>query len=72
MEIVEYDRETGAPIRLNGEYARDDLDLAGPGIVKILENRYGETYPGLPWEKPPSPHSPATIAAENTAIRLVR
>ncbi|MFD2419934.1 hypothetical protein [Amycolatopsis pigmentata] len=93
MEIVEYDKETGAPIRLNGEYVRDeaeqatylrelleifdaegvdsafvflfalenfphrpegdprdDLDLAGPGIVKVLENRYGETYPGLPWE----------------------
>jgi hypothetical protein len=93
MEIIEYDKDTGAPIRLNGQYARDeagqatylrelleifddagvdsafvflfaldgflhrpdgdprdDLDLASPSIVKILDNRHGDTYPDLPWE----------------------
>lgn len=93
MEIVEYDRATGAPLRLNGTYIRDetgqanylselleifdsegvdstfvflfalyshphrpdgdprdDLDLAGLGIVKVLEGRRGETYPDMPWE----------------------
>ncbi|GAA3573204.1 hypothetical protein GCM10022222_66870 [Amycolatopsis ultiminotia] len=93
MEIAEYDRETGDPVRLDGDYERDeagqaeylsellriheeegvdstfvflfalynfphrpggdprdDLDLAGPGIVKVLENRYGSTYPDLRWE----------------------
>ncbi|MFE2599862.1 hypothetical protein ACFXCZ_25780 [Streptomyces sp. NPDC059396] len=93
LEIVEYDKETGAPLRLNGEYVRDeagqaaylrelleafdaggvdsafvftfalndhvhrpdgdpreDLDLASYGIVKVLDGRLGETYPGLPWE----------------------
>ncbi|MFI7679204.1 hypothetical protein [Actinophytocola sp. NPDC049390] len=91
MEIVEYD-ETGHPVRLNGEYDRDeagqaaylrelleifdaegvdgafvylfalanyphrpddprrDLDLASLGIVKVLEDRGGDTYPGMPWE----------------------
>ncbi|MEA3528247.1 hypothetical protein U3653_08245 [Nocardia sp. CDC186] len=29
---------------------RDDLDLAGYGVVKVLEDRDGETYPGVPWE----------------------
>ncbi|MFG2018733.1 hypothetical protein [Actinomadura geliboluensis] len=93
LEIVEYDETTGAPVRLNGEYARDeagqaaylselldvfetegvdsafvfifalydhphrpggdprdDLDLASYGIVKVLENGHGATYPGMPWE----------------------
>jgi hypothetical protein len=93
LEIVEYDKDTGAPIRLNGEYIRDeagqatylrelleifdaggvdsafvflfaldgfpyrpdgdprdDLDLASPGIVRVLERRHGDTYPGMPWE----------------------
>jgi hypothetical protein len=93
MEIVESDPETGAPIRLNGTYARDeagqanylaelleifdtegvdsafvflfaleshphrpdgdprdDLDLASPGIVKVLEARHGDTYPDMAWE----------------------
>ncbi|TVT52058.1 hypothetical protein FNH05_13600 [Amycolatopsis rhizosphaerae] len=91
MEIVEHD-ETGHPVRLNGEYDRDeagqatylrelleifdaegvdgafvylfalsnyphrpddprhDLDLASFGIVKVLEDRSGDTYPGMPWE----------------------
>ncbi|HEY4024330.1 MAG TPA: hypothetical protein VGM75_36980 [Pseudonocardiaceae bacterium] len=93
MEIVETDKDTGAPVRLNGDYLRDeagqaaylrevldifdaegvdsafvflfalethphrgdgdprdDLDLASPGIVKVLEDRYGETYPDMRWE----------------------
>jgi hypothetical protein len=93
LEIVENDEETGAPVRLNGEYVRDepgqatyvrelleifdaegvdsafvfafalsdyphrpdgdprrDLDLASYGIVKVIEDRNGETYPDLPWE----------------------
>jgi hypothetical protein len=29
---------------------RDDLDLASYGIVKVYEDRCGETYPELPWE----------------------
>jgi hypothetical protein len=91
MEIVEYD-QTGRPVRLNGDYLRDeaaqatylrelleifdsegvdstfvylfaldgfphrpddprrDLDLASFGIVKVLEDRTGDTYPGMPWE----------------------
>ncbi|TDB86088.1 hypothetical protein [Actinomadura sp. 7K534] len=93
LEIVEYDEDTGVPVRLNGEYARDeagqaayldelldifkaegvdsafvfifalndhphrpggdprdDLDLASYGIVKVLENGHGTTYPDMPWE----------------------
>ncbi|MEV4108057.1 hypothetical protein [Nonomuraea sp. NPDC049695] len=29
---------------------RHDLDLASPGIVKVLEDRNGDTYPDMPWE----------------------
>ena len=93
MEIVEYDKDTGAPIRLNGEYVRDeagqasyirellaifdaggvdsafvflfaldsfphrpdgdprdDLDMASPGIVKVLQGRHGSIYPAMSWE----------------------
>jgi hypothetical protein len=93
MEIVEYDQDTGTPVRLNGEYVRDeagqatylrelleifgsegvdsafvflfaldgfphrpggdprdDLDLASPGIVKMLEGRHAGTYPDMAWE----------------------
>ena len=93
MEILEYDEGTGAPVRLNGEYVRDeagqaaflrelleifdaegvdgtfvfifalynfphrpdgdprhDLDMASLGIVKMLEGRDGDTYPGMDWE----------------------
>jgi hypothetical protein len=93
MEIVEYDQDTGVPVRLNGEYVRDeagqarylrevleifdtegvdsafvflfalynfphrsdgdprdDLDLASPGIVKMLEDCHADTYPDLAWE----------------------
>jgi len=93
MEIIEYDHDSGAPIRLNGEYIRDeagqaaylselleifgtegvdsafvflfalcdlphrpdgdprdDLDLASLGIVKVLEEGHGVTYPDMPWE----------------------
>jgi hypothetical protein len=103
MEILEYDEDTGAPVRLNGEYIRDeagqatylaelleifdtegvdstfvflfalcnlphrpdgdprhDLDLASPGIVKMLEGRHGETYPDMAWE----PKAAFTTVAE--------
>lgn len=92
LEILEYD-EAGEPLRLNGDYTRDeqgqanylrelleifdtegvdaafvflfalysfphrpngeprhDLDLASLGIVKVLEDGKGTTYPDLPWE----------------------
>ncbi len=29
---------------------REDLDMASWGVVKVLENRRGSTYPDLPWE----------------------
>ena len=32
------------------EDPRDDLDLASYGIVKVYEDRFGETYPDLAWE----------------------
>lgn len=37
------------PHRPDGD-PRDDLDLASPGIVKVVEGRYGETYPTMRWE----------------------
>ncbi|UNO38474.1 hypothetical protein [Streptomyces sp. MST-110588] len=37
------------PHRPDGD-ARDDLDLASLGVVKVLEDRHGDTYPDLPWE----------------------
>jgi hypothetical protein len=93
LEIVEHDKDTGAPVRLDGEYTRDeegqatylrelletfeaegvdsafvftfalhdfphrpggdprdDLDLASYGIVKVLEDGHGRTYPDMLWE----------------------
>lgn len=93
MEIFESDEKTGAPLRLTGDYVRDeagqatylrelleifdsegvdstfvflfaldsfphrpdgdprsDLDIASPGIVKVLEDRHGDTYPDMTWE----------------------
>lgn len=93
LEIVEHDKDTGRPLRLNAEYARDeagqatylrelleifedegvdsafvflfalhshphrpeddprdDLDLASYGIVKVLDDGRGDTYPDMPWE----------------------
>jgi hypothetical protein len=32
------------------DHPREDLDLASPGIVKVLDNRHGDTYPDMPWE----------------------
>jgi hypothetical protein len=37
------------PHRPDGD-PRDDLDLASYGIVKVFEDRHGDTYPDLPWE----------------------
>ena len=88
--IVEWG-DDGRPIRLNGDYTRDedeqatylrelldifdaegvdgafwytfarydlphrsdpreDLDMASYGVVKVLEDRRGRTYPDMPWE----------------------
>lgn len=92
-EIIEWDQDAVIPLRLNGDYIRDedeqaryvrelleifaaegvdsafvftfvqyqlphrsdpdqgeDLDLASYGIVKVYENRYGDTYPNMRWE----------------------
>lgn len=37
------------PHRPDGD-PRDDLDLASPGIVKVLEHGHGTAYPGMRWE----------------------
>jgi hypothetical protein len=37
------------PHRPDGD-PRHDLDLASPGIVKMLEDRHGDTYPDMAWE----------------------
>jgi hypothetical protein len=37
----------GWPHRSN---PREDLDMASWGVVKVLENRLGDTYPDIPWE----------------------
>ncbi|TDC89116.1 hypothetical protein E1292_44860 [Nonomuraea deserti] len=37
------------PHRPDGD-PRDDLDLASPGIVKVLDDRRGEAYPDMSWE----------------------
>jgi hypothetical protein len=29
---------------------REDFDMASWGVVKVLENRHGDTYPDMPWE----------------------
>lgn len=92
LEVVEHDEVTGAAVRLDGEYRRDeegqaaylrqllevfeqagvdsafvfmfalydhvhrpddprrDLDLASLGVVKVLADGHGTTYPGMPWE----------------------
>jgi hypothetical protein len=103
MEVLEYEEGTGIPVRLNGEYVRDeagqaaylaelleifdaegvdgafvflfalydfphrpdgdprlDLDMASLGIVKMLEGRCGDTYPGMAWE----PKAAFTAVAE--------
>lgn len=39
----------GYPHRPDGDL-RDDLDLASYGIVKVYEDRHGDTYPDMPWE----------------------
>jgi hypothetical protein len=29
---------------------REDLDMAGYGVVKVFDDRLGDTYPDMPWE----------------------
>jgi hypothetical protein len=33
---------------------REDLDMASCGVVKVLEDGGGRTYPGMPWEPKPA------------------
>ena len=111
MEIIEYDQATGAPLRLNARYERDeagqatylgelleifdsegvdsafvhlfalaslphrphgdprdDLDLASLGIVKVLDGRTGDTYPGMPWEPKAAFATIAAHYAESATI----
>jgi hypothetical protein len=42
-----------------------DLDCASYGVVKILESRTGEIYPGLPWEPKPSFYALASSYASS-------
>ncbi|MFL5804823.1 MAG: hypothetical protein ACJ8CR_24150, partial [Roseiflexaceae bacterium] len=90
-EIIVWDQDAVIPLRLNGDYTRDedeqavyvrellevftqagvdsafvftfvqyplphradpddDLDMASYGIVKVYEDRFGETYPAMHWE----------------------
>ncbi|MER8073690.1 hypothetical protein ABTZ59_36275 [Streptomyces sp. NPDC094034] len=44
---------------------RDDLDLASYGIVKVLEDRYGDTYPDMPWEPKAAFHALAEFYREH-------
>ncbi|MCL7381753.1 hypothetical protein [Streptomyces sp. 35G-GA-8] len=44
---------------------RDDLDLASYGIVKVLENRCGDTYPDMPWEPKAAFHALAEFYREH-------
>lgn len=48
------------PHRATGD-PRDDLDLAGLGIVKVLPDGHGNTYPDMPWE----PKEAFTAVAEH-------
>ena len=47
------------PHRPDGD-PRLDLDMASPGIVKVLEGRHGDTYPNMEWE----PKAAFTTVAE--------
>ncbi|MBO3750661.1 hypothetical protein J5X84_31680 [Streptosporangiaceae bacterium NEAU-GS5] len=50
------------PHRPDGD-PRDDLDLASGGIVKVFEDRNGDTYPDMIWE----PKAAFTTVAEHYA-----
>ncbi|MFE9203253.1 hypothetical protein [Micromonospora sp. NPDC007230] len=52
------------PHRPDGD-PRDDLDLASYGIVKVFDDRHGDTYPDLPWE----PKAAFTTIAEHYGRR---
>lgn len=49
MEIVEYDTDTGAPVRLDGTYVRDEVGQASY-LRELLENCHGDTYQDMTWE----------------------
>jgi hypothetical protein len=46
------------PHRPDGD-PRDDLDMASPAIVKMLEGRFGDTYPDMTWEPKAAFHAVA-------------
>ncbi|MFI7669704.1 hypothetical protein [Nocardia sp. NPDC049526] len=52
------------PHRPDGD-PRADLDLASYGIVKVFENRPGDTYPDLPWEPKAAFHTLADYYREH-------
>lgn len=54
----------GLPHRSN---PREDLDMGSWGVVKVLEDRPGETYPDLPWE----PKAAFTALADHYRDRSV-
>jgi len=54
----------GFPHRPGGD-PRDDLDLASPAIVSMLETGHGETYPDLPWEPKAAFHAIADFHVHN-------
>ncbi|RMI31409.1 hypothetical protein [Nocardia stercoris] len=56
------------PHRPDGD-PRDDLDLASLGIVKVLENRRGTTYPDMAWEPKASFTAVADFYRERPAKR---
>ncbi|HST85446.1 MAG TPA: hypothetical protein VLL08_27150, partial [Kineosporiaceae bacterium] len=51
------------PHRPDGD-PRDDLDLASPAIVKMLEGRHGDTYPDMVWEPKAAFHAVAECYGE--------
>lgn len=56
----------GWPHRSN---PRTDLDVASWGVVKVLENRNGATYPDLPWEPKAAFTALAAYYAENMTTK---
>jgi hypothetical protein len=59
-DIVEWDAATVTALRLDGDHVRDEqeqatylrelLDMASAGVVKVLEDGRGHTYPDMTWE----------------------
>lgn len=56
------------PHRPGGD-PRDDLDLASPGIVKVLDGCHGVTYPGMSWKPKEAFTAVADCYARRTPTR---